>query len=180
MTNYVTIPDTDIDQDSPVTVTLMTALRDNSIAISEGTSGAPKIQGIALENIFLGALDTNGTSGSGFTGLDSEKDILINGAFKPASTSTGIEIRFTNDNGSSWGSYQSVVSNSQSTITNFSIKFDLVSGAYYSFIGENTAGSPNSLNGTLTVPANTNGFQIRGTQSTSVIRSFCFVIGGRA
>lgn len=48
MTAYVTIPDTDIDQDSPVTQTLMTALRDNAIAITEGSSGAPRIQAKAL------------------------------------------------------------------------------------------------------------------------------------
>lgn len=36
MTTYVTIPDTDVDTDSPVTVPLMTALRDNQISIAEG------------------------------------------------------------------------------------------------------------------------------------------------
>jgi len=39
MTTYVTIPDTDVDQDSPVTVALMTALRDNPIAIADGGGG---------------------------------------------------------------------------------------------------------------------------------------------
>lgn len=48
MTAYVPILDGDIDQDSPVTQTLMTALRDNSIAITEGSSGAPRIQAKAL------------------------------------------------------------------------------------------------------------------------------------
>lgn len=49
MTSYVAIPNGDVDQDSPVTQPLMTALRDNPIAIAEGASGAPKIQTIALE-----------------------------------------------------------------------------------------------------------------------------------
>ena len=43
MTTYTTIPDTDIDQDSPVTQPLMTALRDNPIAIAEGASDAPVV-----------------------------------------------------------------------------------------------------------------------------------------
>jgi hypothetical protein len=41
MTTYLTIADTAIDQDSPVTETLLTSLRDNPIAIGEGSSGAP-------------------------------------------------------------------------------------------------------------------------------------------
>lgn len=38
---WTDIPDTDVDQDSPVTVALMTALRDNPIAISDSDPGAP-------------------------------------------------------------------------------------------------------------------------------------------
>ncbi len=48
MTSYATIPDTDVDQDSPVSVALMTGLRDNPIAITEGASGAPRIKTAAL------------------------------------------------------------------------------------------------------------------------------------
>lgn len=49
MTTYTAIPNTDIDVDSPVTTDLMTKVRDNPIAISEGASGAPKIQTAALD-----------------------------------------------------------------------------------------------------------------------------------
>ena len=41
MTTYTNIPDAEIDQDSPVTQPLMTALRDNPLAITEGAAGAP-------------------------------------------------------------------------------------------------------------------------------------------
>jgi hypothetical protein len=44
---WTTIPNSDIDQDSPITQTLMTALRDNPIAIANGDAGAPRIAGIA-------------------------------------------------------------------------------------------------------------------------------------
>ena len=47
MTTYVAIPNGDIDQDSPVTQPLMTALRDNPIAIAEGDDPAPRILGEA-------------------------------------------------------------------------------------------------------------------------------------
>lgn len=44
MTSYVAIPDNNIDQDSPITQPLMTALRDNPISIAEGANGAPYMQ----------------------------------------------------------------------------------------------------------------------------------------
>lgn len=47
MTSYVAIPNGDIDQDSPITQPLMTALRDNPIAIAEGDDTAPRILGEA-------------------------------------------------------------------------------------------------------------------------------------
>ena len=50
MTTYTTITNAEIDQDSPVTQPLMTALRDNMIAITEGASGAPLIQTAAIAN----------------------------------------------------------------------------------------------------------------------------------
>lgn len=43
MTTWTTIPDTDVDQDSPVTQPLMVALRDNPIATAEGADNAPVV-----------------------------------------------------------------------------------------------------------------------------------------
>jgi len=57
MTTYTSIPNSDIDQDSPVTQPLMTALRDNPIAITEGASGAPRIVAAAIEG---GDVSTSG------------------------------------------------------------------------------------------------------------------------
>jgi len=48
MTTYTAIIDSEIDTDSPVTESLMTRIRDNPIAISEGSAGAPKIQNAAI------------------------------------------------------------------------------------------------------------------------------------
>lgn len=48
---WVNISNTAIDQDSPITVSLMTALRDNPIAIANGDSGAPRIQTAALNDL---------------------------------------------------------------------------------------------------------------------------------
>lgn len=45
---YTEILNSEIDQDSPVTQPLMTALRDNPLAIAEGDATAPQIQTAAL------------------------------------------------------------------------------------------------------------------------------------
>lgn len=60
MTTYTAIPGTDIDQDSPITQPLMTALRDNPLAQFEGAVGAPRLQFDALD----GAFSTAGGLGS--------------------------------------------------------------------------------------------------------------------
>ena len=51
MTTYTSIPNGDVDPDSPLTTGLVTLLRDNPIATAEGAAGAPRIQ--------LAAMDTN-------------------------------------------------------------------------------------------------------------------------
>ena len=43
MAAWTTIPDSDVDPESPITTSLMVALRDNPIAIAEGASGAPAL-----------------------------------------------------------------------------------------------------------------------------------------
>jgi len=48
MTTYSTIADSEIDPESPYTTGLATKMRNNPIAITEGSSGAPKIQTAAM------------------------------------------------------------------------------------------------------------------------------------
>jgi hypothetical protein len=88
MTTYTTIPDTDIDQDSPVTQPLMTALRDNPIAIGEGDPTSPGINGLALQNDYninlpvatVAAGDVTSAQGEGLaigiTGTFSTTDVV--------------------------------------------------------------------------------------------------------
>ncbi len=50
MATHTTIADGSVDAESPITESLMTALRDNPTAIAEGASGAPRIQTAAVED----------------------------------------------------------------------------------------------------------------------------------
>lgn len=67
MTAYVTIPNSDVDQDSPVTVALMTALRDNPTAIADGGGGP--VLGLTL----LSAVTLANDASVDFTTFDSTR-----------------------------------------------------------------------------------------------------------
>lgn len=73
MTTYTAIANGDIDSESPINVTLMTLIRDNPIAITEGSSGAPKIQ--------LAAMDTDSVN----------QAAILAGAVHQGELSTGTE-----------------------------------------------------------------------------------------
>jgi len=56
MTSYITINNTEVDPDSPITADLMTKLRDNPIAMAEGASGAPRVYGAAMYGPVAGSV----------------------------------------------------------------------------------------------------------------------------
>jgi len=58
---WVTIPNTDIDADSPITVALMTALRDNLAAMAAGDAGAPTITAVAGRLLKVTDITSSGT-----------------------------------------------------------------------------------------------------------------------
>lgn len=63
---WTTIPDGDIDPESPIDAPLMAALRDNPIAIAQGLSGAPKILSAAFgDNTLSGVKLQAGTIPAG-------------------------------------------------------------------------------------------------------------------
>jgi len=70
MTDWTTITDTQLDPKAPVTSELMSAMRDNPIAISEGATGAPKIRAKAaaqpsdLPSLTVTASDVYNINGS--------------------------------------------------------------------------------------------------------------------
>lgn len=51
MTTYNTIASTEVDSESPVVYSLMKRLRDNPLAIVEGSTGAPRYQTAALNQV---------------------------------------------------------------------------------------------------------------------------------
>lgn len=89
MTTYTTIADADIDQDSPVTQPLMTALRDNPIAIAEADSS---VAASLLPSVKLGTLTTTSGTSHSLTGLDLSPYKFVTAVFNAVSS----QVSFTN------------------------------------------------------------------------------------
>lgn len=62
MTTYTAIPNSDVDVDSPITTSLVSALRDNPLAIQEGDGTAPRIAQKAIDCVVVGARSSSNTA----------------------------------------------------------------------------------------------------------------------
>jgi hypothetical protein len=145
------------------------ALRDNPIAIAEGATGAPRVEGRALDT-FMGTLSLVDTTATGFIDLDGFELIRAVGNIDEATvTARNLQIRFSNDNGSSYGSYQVITPSLGSAFRNIEMFFNMRTGA-----GRFICLNNDAL--TLTVPANANAFQMRfdGSDRTGTFSFFCF------
>jgi hypothetical protein len=97
MADYTTITDAQVDPEAPITSELMSALRDNPIAIAEGAVGAPRIVAdtfngaVAGSTLLFSALGTNVTFSSGAL---SPNFIDVPGARFRAVTSGTVRVSF--------------------------------------------------------------------------------------
>lgn len=165
---WVNIPNADIDQDSPGTQPLFTALRDNPGAIAAGDSGAPGIRAEALINTHLGAFSGTGTTASAVTGLTGIRRVAGYAGFYNAVTSPrALQISLSDDNGVNWGAYQTMYSAPAKHIANGWWTLDMVSGAF-TYAGTSLHESNGSTalgfltSSTLTIPGTrANAFRIR-------------------
>lgn len=96
MTSYITITDAETDPSAPLTSELAKKWRDNPIAISEGSAGAPKIKMRAFSS---GALAATAT----FTGLGNYGGLTFNvvATENAGSTLENVTFEYSND-GSTW------------------------------------------------------------------------------
>jgi len=186
MTSYITITDAETDPSAPLTAELAKKWRDNPIAIAEGSTSAPRLQKGALGGLFLGDFTSTTTTWGGLTGLDAFEELRLDiTALSINSTAdTGLQIRFTADNGTTWGTAQTLLSHSPGAQDRFyhtsTVFVNLRTGARSAqgiFVGA-TEVVVRDLRTALTVPTLCNGFQIRGliSQTTAVQAA---VFGGR-
>jgi hypothetical protein len=109
MTDFTTLSNPSVAVGGIPSGATVTALRDNPIAISEGTTGAPKILSRALGIATGSATITTGVSV--FTSLDGAatiavaSEVTLSIASSSAAASASSRYRLSNDGGGSYGSY---------------------------------------------------------------------------
>ena len=155
---------TDIDPNTllpgdPWTSAKAQAAFENLEAVAEGAPGAPKVQGVGLGQVFLGLVNTTGSSAMGFSDAERVEGIACFGA-KTGSVAT--HIRFSDDNGSSWGSWQTVAPSGEASVVDMSIFVDFRRDRYRATVRSQ------GFSGSLTIPSGMNAFQIRNNGGTSL------------
>ena len=156
MADWVTITDSQVDPDAPLTSELAYAWRDNPVAIAEGAVGAPKVEPQALLAPSASLIVLAGTNLGAFTGLDRIKCVEFVWAVAAGTGSVNLNIAFSNDGGSSWGGTQTVLgtpftSNQGGLVMGL---VDLETGASAHQLVSGTEGR--GANKALTVPADCN------------------------
>ncbi len=161
MTTYTAIAGTEIDAESPVTEELMTRLRDNPIAITEGATGAPRVLGIALDGVYAGFGYQTSTAVTAFTGLTGAQWIRVDFTLLAGATSAALQIAFSNDGGGSYGSYQNMASASSGTSVMGVAFINITSGLTNGYT------SGDNISQTLTVPSGVNAIRFISNQVDS-------------
>lgn len=184
MTTWTSIPNAAVAAGGRPRGSVVTALRDNPIALAEGASGAPRIVGKALD-LWLATLALNSTTAVGVSDLDGYAALRIDfvESGTPSGGTASIQARFSDDNGSTWGSWQAITG-ALAANSGYagSIIMSLTTGRYTSFLA--CAGISTSTvvptnphaTGTLTVPSGCNAFQLRyaSTRISGVAEVFGF------
>jgi len=135
MTAWVTIPDGDIDPDSPLTTPLLTALRDNVAASFEKASGAPVL---VDDYVTAAMLKTDSLTRSSLTIAASAATIIPEGlyVFTFIAASVDLEVR---DSGGTWrGSTTNAFVGGAIISDGVNVRFNntsIVSTAYYIKMG---------------------------------------------
>jgi hypothetical protein len=180
MADWTTLPNTAVGVGGLPSGTTVTALRDNPIAIAEGAPGAPRVASKALGGVILPVFSQTLANWAGLVNLADFRELAIYA--KGGGTTGGfaadvLQIRFSTDNGATWGTAQSLLSIAASSTYNdyFILRIDISTGASTRFFGSSVS------SGTITIPSGTvNGVQLRGTGSSALgIAGTVIVTGGR-
>lgn len=162
MATYTAITDAEIDQDSPITQTLMTKYRDNLTAVTEGASGAPRVEALGRKFEALARQSATGTTAFGWTGLETDWLVQFFGSGRGSDTSGNLQIRVSANNGSTWSSWFTILALSTTTREGFSGVLNSKTGIF-DYIDTTNAATVSQINTSTT---NINGVQFRVSVST--------------
>lgn len=180
MTDYTTLSNTAVGVGGLPSGATVTALRDNPIAIAEGTSGAPKVQGLALANYYIASVNNSGTTESAIVLPDGVDLLRLDVSGITASTSIILQIAFSTDGGSTYGGWE--ILQSMSAACNYMASHVLdIPASTQKYVGLVTAGTVSFAGGGgITIPSGANAVKFRMSSGGNTYRVHAYVIGGVA
>jgi len=142
----------------------------NAVALAQGSAGAPRIVGAALDTHIGGFLLVSATPLT-LTDLDRHKTIVMDAMHTGIGSSALLYVEYSNNNGSSFATSQYL--GSYPFLSYTKLRFDLVTGLFKAFRARTATvdGGVESL--TLTVPANVNAMRISTSQNVE-LDIYCF------
>ena len=169
----------------PITSASGLALRDNPISIAEGAPGAPRVQGVSLGGISMGAVSAVDATVVGYTNCD-RMGLVRADLTGFVSASRILRARYSSNNGSTYGAWQNILTtttpiNGGGGIAG-SMRLNLQTGAFH-FSALFLTGVGDILyfaSGTHTVPAGCNAFQLSWDQSANTANFDFYCLGGIA
>jgi len=181
MADWTTIPDTQIEPKAPVTSELMTALRDNPVAIAQGATNAPKI---AESWRTVSSTSTSATLGDIEYGQGARVEVYFGGTLAAGSTTT-IKAAISSDNGSTYPEEASLLSLSATIkdpttfLLNAKFIFDRLTGQWLFYRDSNYG----FTSGTFSSPTGVTNIRFRfdgGSVSVPRISALWYITGGKA
>lgn len=174
MAAWTTVSTTNLEPGDPWTAALAQAAFENPEAIAEGAANAPRVAWRALERLYLGTIAYG--FAAGVNNLEQAENITLLGGMFISGGSSSPQARYSNDNGSSYGSWQDLFVTAGPggpSDTVLMIQLNLRTGAWALI----TSGDSENWTGTHTVPSDANAFQVQDAGS-GLGRLLVFVTGG--
>jgi hypothetical protein len=181
MTDWTTLDLNGLLPGEPWTSAKALAVYENPIAIAEAAAGAPRLDPKAMAGNRLLAFGGGAATWAGLTDLGLVAELFLSGhvdligdTIDPRS----FQVRFSNDNGSNWGTVQNLFTITAATpadeaVGGLAISLNMVTGACSVAPPFSAAANP-----TLTVPDAANAVQFR-VQSGDHFRLCALITGGR-
>lgn len=182
MTSYITITDEETDPGAPVTSELLKKERDNPIAIAEGATGAPRVQGIALGGVYLSSFTQTEKAPQALLGLD-RVGLLVSDVLTTGLSGGIVQISLSNNGGASYGGWITLYTEPGGLTAGIcatgKLHLDLVTGDWRVRMLASDGGVL-ATNGTLTLPAGVNAIQMRKSNEGGRVTVYdWFVFSGR-
>lgn len=184
MTDYISITEAQTDPGAPFTSDLAKQYRDNPIAIAEGATGAPRVQGIALGGVYLGSFTQDGKNPKDLVGLDKVGLLVADVITMSGASSSGggtVHIALSANGGVSYGGWITLYTEPGTTTSSNStgrLHLDLATGNWRVRMLASD-GSVRITNGTLTLPAGVNAIRLTKTSDNYATVYDWFVLGAR-